>query len=433
MKKLLGFVPCFLAAIGLAAFAAVFVSETGTFRASLVEWAGRDLGANARLAAETLREPLATGDFRRLRAFAEKCRADGVRLTVFVRPGGVLFDSDNAAGATTVENRPEVVAAFKGSPSAILRRSATVQGESLYAAFAIGDFAVRLSIPSERVFAPLKRARTGFMFAGVTGACGILLVFLFWGRLLSRVRQLAFERDANRKLLAEMKRVENFRRDFIANVSHEIRTPLTGILGATDLLSDCDSLPPEDRRRLLGMLRGEATRLNSLAEEVLSLARLERGAENSLSLAETNLSELARSTADRFRDEAAAAGVAISAPPPDDEIVARCDAALVEQALANLVRNAILHARAKTIAISVERMADRVAISVEDDGIGIAPEHQARLFERFYRVDDSRDGSSGGSGLGLAIVRQIALLHNGDATVASSPSRGARFVVTLAC
>ena len=431
MKRLVGFVPCFLAALGLVGFATTFVSETDVFRASLVEWAGRDLGANARLAAETLREPLATGDFRRLRAFAEKCRADGVRLTVFARPGGVLFDSDNAAGSSPVE-RPEVAGAFSGRQTVLLRHSTTLDADFLYAAQPSDDFVVRLSIPTSRVFAPLRRARTGFLFAGVTGACGILMVFLFWGRLLARVRRLSAERDANRKLLAEMKRVENFRRDFIANVSHEIRTPLTGILGATDLLEGADDLPPEDRRRLLGMLRSEATRLNSLSEQVLSLARLERDeAATSLSLAEADLADLVRGVADRFRDEAAAAGAEISVSAPEEPVVANCDAGLLEQALANLVRNAILHASAKRIEISAARRGAGVVLAVADDGVGIAQEHLGRLFERFYRVDEAREGGAGGSGLGLAIVRQIARLHGGDVSVDSAPGRGSRFEIAL--
>ena len=431
MKSVLGFVPCALAAIGLVGFAGVFMSETETFRKSLATWAERDLASRATLAAETLRAPLATGDFRRLRDFGEGCRADGVRLTVFVRPCGVLYDSQNAAGSAPVK-RPEVACAFARGEGTALRRSTTLGEEFLYAARAGGDFAVRLAIPASRVFAPLDRARTGFLLAGITGACGILLAFLFWGRLLSRVRKLALERDANEKLLAEMKRVENFRRDFIANVSHEIRTPLTGILGAADLLSDGgDALPSADRSRLLGMLRGEATRLNSLAEEVLALARLERD-EASLDLVDADLADVVRETADRFRDEAGAAGVEISTHLPDEPLLAKCDASLVEQALANLVRNALLHAKARHVDVSAAKEdSGRVVLSVSDDGAGIAPEHQARLFERFYRVDAARDGATGGSGLGLAIVRQIARLHGGDATVESAPGRGARFSIAI--
>lgn len=431
MKRVLGFVPCILAALGLVGFAGVFMSETETFRNSLATWAERDLSSRAMLAAETLRTPLATGDFRRLRAFGEDCRAENVRLTVFVRPGGVLYDSQNAAGSAPVK-RPEVECAFAGGDGAALRQSTTLGDEFLYAAHANGDFAVRLAIPASRVFAPLDRARTGFLLAGITGACGILLVFLFWGRLLARIRKLALERDANEKLLAEMKRVENFRRDFIANVSHEIRTPLTGILGAADLLADGgDALPTADRNRLLGMLRGEATRLNSLAEEVLSLARLERD-EAALNLDDANIADVVRETADRFHDEAAANGVEISTRLPDEPLVVKCDASLVEQALANLVRNALLHASARHIELSAAKeKANRVVLSASDDGVGIAPEHQARLFERFYRIDAAREGATGGSGLGLAIVRQIAHLHGGDATVDSAPGRGARFSISL--
>ena len=217
-----------LTALGVGAFFAAFGGASRIFRRTLLSWAHRELAARTELAARNLEEPLATGDFRKVREFAETCRANGERLTVFSGPRGLVFDSlgaDVDDSGFLCETRPA------------------------------GPFSVRLGLPLDRTLEPCRGAQRLFTFAGLASAVAMLVVFLLVYR--QRVRIL------------ELKRVEKFRGDFIADVSHELKTPLTGITGAVDLLSDGDSLPPAARAKLLSMVKHEAVRLNDLAQNIL--------------------------------------------------------------------------------------------------------------------------------------------------------------------
>jgi len=401
-KALSDFLPSALAAAGLAAAAAVFALETRSFRDAVAGWAARDLDARTALAAATLHEPLATGDFRSIHEFGASCSGDGVRLTVFSAPGGVVFDSSA---------RPPSEDGF------------------IFASHPCGEFTVRLGIPLARVFAPYRRARMGFALAGVVGGAGVLLVALFTVRQRARMRKLAGERDAQRRLVEELKKVEKLRSDFIADVSHEIKTPVTGMTGAVDLLLSGD-VPPESRDRLLGMVKSECARINGLAQGILSLARLER-AEDVAVFAPADLSEMAEEAAELMRTEAGGRGVAISVHAPE-RCIAECDAQLVSGALSNLIANAVRHSGSADVIVSVAAESDgMVRLAVEDHGIGIPPEERELVFERFHRVDAARSRDTGGAGLGLAIVRRIARLHGGDAFLEAVEPSGCRFSITV--
>ena len=372
------------AAAGLVAFVAVFLVEATAFRAAVAGWAAHDLRERTRLAAATLEEPLATGDFAALGAFGAACAADGVRLTVFSVPGGGLVFDSLAAGAAA----PEAI--YWTEPSG-------------------GEHAVRLGLPRARVLAPFHRARLGFLLAALVGGAGVLLVTVVTYRQRAR--------------LVEMARLERFRRDFIADVSHEIKTPLTGILGAADLLAE--TALDATQARLTGLITKESTRLNALAQSILDLARLER-ADDAPARRETDLPGLVGEVVDGLRERARARGVEIVFTGGPAAPV-RCDPRLVAEAVANLVTNAVRHSGAQEVRVT----AARARVVVEDRGVGIPPEHAARIFERFYRVDPARAAESGGAGLGLAIVRRIARLHGGEVTFEPVRPHGARFVLTL--
>ena len=379
--------PPVLAAIAFVAFAAVFAVEILAHQRAVVGWAQRDLDARAALAAANLEEPLLTEDFRALGEFGAACAADGVRLRVRGDRGGLVYDS--APGA---------------------------EGDWAYwGECARGEWRVAIAVPASRVLAPFRRALVGFALAGFVGVFGVVLVFLSFYRQRVRIRELG--------------RLERFRREFVADVSHEIKTPLTGILGAVDLLGD-EKLPAAARNRLLGMVKGESTRLNALVQGILALARLERD-DFGLNAAPTDVALLVREAVARFRDEATKAGVALGCRVPDGPEWARVDAQLVEQALANLIRNAIRHSGSKTVAVTLAAEGKSLSFAVEDRGVGIPAEHRARVFERFHRVDAARASSTGGTGLGLAIVRRIARLHGGEVRLEPVEPSGCRFVVTL--
>ena len=396
--------PSLFVALGLFGAVAVFVSETHSFRGAVFSWAQRDLESRTELASSTLKESVETGDFRRIHEFGADCSAKGVRLTVLSAPGGIVFDSVG-----------------KGTP----------QEESIFVTRPCGEFRVRLGLPVSRVLAPYRRARIGFLLAAVVGGTGVLSVLLFTFRQRARMRELARERDAQRRLVEEMRKVESFRKDFIADVSHEIKTPLTGIIGAVDLLASPDGLPLESRNRLLSMLKGEAERLNALAQGILSLARLERDtASGRANFVPADVSEIVREVVERLQVQAEAKGVAVIAETPES-CIAVCDGQLIASAVSNLVLNAIRHSGSDKIFVSVSISGKAVSITVEDHGVGIPSEDRERVFDRFYRVDRSRNSGTGGSGIGLAIVRGIARLHGGKVTLAASKPSGCRFVLTI--
>ena len=400
----LDILPSLFVALGLFGAVAVFVSETHSFRDAVFSWAQRDLESRTELASSTLEESVETGDFRRIHEFGADCSAKGVRLTVLSAPGGIVFDSVG-----------------KGTP----------QEESIFVTRPCGEFRVRLGLPVSRVLAPYRRAQIGFLLAAIVGGTGVLSVLLFTFRQRTRMRELARERDAQRRLVEEMQKVESFRRDFIADVSHEIKTPLTGIIGAVDLLVSPDGLPPESRDRLLAMLKGEAERLNTLAQGILSLARLERDtASGAANFVLVDISEIVRDVVESLRVQAEKKGVTIRLSTPES-CTAVCDGQLISSAVSNLLLNAIRHSGSDEVLVSVSSSGNSVSISVEDHGVGIPPEERERVFDRFYRVDRSRDSGTGGTGLGLAIVRGIALLHGGSVTLEGVEPSGCRFVLTI--
>ena len=158
----------------------------------------------------------------------------------------------------------------------------------------------------------------------------------------------------------------------------------------------------------------------------LTLARLEREGDV-LNFAETDLGELVRGLAEKFKVEFR--GGDVSSP----RFLVRCDPQLIEQAVSNLIVNAVRHSGSDEISVVIACDAKTARIVVEDHGVGIPPEHAARIFERFHRVDPARAAETGGAGLGLAIVRRIARLHGGDVVFSSVQPHGSRFTLSFLC
>ena len=229
--------------------------------------------------------------------------------------------------------------------------------------------------------------------------------------------------------LTKLRKLESFRSDFVANVSHEIKTPLTGIVGAVEALEDTPT--PDARQRLLEMLKLQSKRLNNLVQDILSLAALEKEQHNpGRHFDQLQLDDVAANAVNLCLMNAENSQIQLAAGelPP---ITIQGDSALLEQALVNLIENAIKYSCGTQITVTLEKHAKHAVLSVQDNGIGIPQEHQERIFERFYRVDKSRSRELGGTGLGLAIVKHIAQLHNGRAEVESKPGQGSTFKIIL--
>ena len=232
--------------------------------------------------------------------------------------------------------------------------------------------------------------------------------------------------------VTRLRRLENLRRDFVANVSHELRTPITAIKGAVETLLAGANENPEDSQRFLEIANRQSDRLNAIIEDLLSLSRLERDAESDeVARTHERLLPILESALQSCSSIAKSREVDVNLFC-SEELVANVNSALLEQAVINLVDNAIKYSESRNF-VTVEswQEGEQVMIKVQDRGQGISKEHLPRLFERFYRVDAARSPALGGTGLGLAIVKHIVQAHDGEVTVHSTPGEGSVFTICL--
>ncbi len=232
--------------------------------------------------------------------------------------------------------------------------------------------------------------------------------------------------------VTRLHQLENVRRDFVANVSHELRTPITSVKGFVETLLDGALADPQDAERFLRIVAKHADRLNAIIEDLLALSRLEQDAQQDhVTLEEYSIQDVL---------EAAREVCEVKASERDVEIALQCEERLralvnpplLEQAVANLIDNAIKYSEpGGRVHVEARSEEATILVSVQDWGCGIDKEHLPRLFERFYRVDKARSRKLGGTGLGLAIVKHIALVHGGNVSVESALREGSTFTIHL--
>jgi two-component system phosphate regulon sensor histidine kinase PhoR len=229
----------------------------------------------------------------------------------------------------------------------------------------------------------------------------------------------------------ERRRVDQVRRDFVANASHELRTPLTSIRGFVEALEDGAVNDPAMAVRFLGKIRTHADRMAALVEDLLELSRLESG-ERPPQWEEVIPSEIVEDVVASFSSLAERKQITLARGEGAGPTVVT-DADRLRRILENLVENAVKYTLAGgRVTVGSAAGGDGGAVLVvEDDGPGIAAEHLSRIFERFYRVDRARSRELGGTGLGLAIVRHLAEGMGTSVAVASEPGHGTRFTVTV--
>ena len=225
----------------------------------------------------------------------------------------------------------------------------------------------------------------------------------------------------------EKEKAEQLRREFSANVSHELKSPLHTISGCAELLAN-GIVQPEDVPHFLSQIQSESKRMIALIEDIIKLSNLDEGAED-MQREDVDLLSVARREAGNLSQAAEDAGVTLTVSGESAVIngIPQLLAAIVH----NLCENAIKYNHPGGFArVNVRREGKKTLLTVEDDGIGIPPEEQQRIFERFYRVDKSHSKEVGGTGLGLSIVKHAAALHNARISVVSAPDRGT--TITLA-
>ena len=232
---------------------------------------------------------------------------------------------------------------------------------------------------------------------------------------------LAF--DVTEQALAERRR-----REFTANVSHELKTPLQSIMGSAELLEN-GLVEPEDVPRFTGTIRRESARLVALVDDIIHLSQLDEGIAPERET--VDLLETAEGAASALRDTARKKGVHISVA--GERVQVQGVRGLLHEMIYDLCDNAIKYnVEGGSVEIAVSKDGAGTVVTVKDTGIGIPPEHQSRVFERFFRVDKSRSKASGGTGLGLSIVKHIAQYHNAKITMQSGPGAGTAVTVIFA-
>lgn len=230
--------------------------------------------------------------------------------------------------------------------------------------------------------------------------------------------------------ITRLKQLEDLRRDFVANVSHELKTPITSIKGFVETLLDGAYEDHDTAIRFLEIIHHHTNRLNLIIEDLLSLSRLEQD-DQSISFELFELAHVLDAVLDVCAPSAQAKGITIEHVIPG-EPVAWGNPSLLEQALVNLVDNAIKYSpEGSRVDVELLNPGNHLTMRVRDSGPGIRPQDQPRIFERFYRTDRARSRELGGTGLGLAIVKHIARAHRGEATVESTPGEGSTFVIDV--
>ena len=232
--------------------------------------------------------------------------------------------------------------------------------------------------------------------------------------------------------VTRLKRLEAVRRDFVANVSHELKTPVTSIKGFAETLEDGALDDPATARRFVRIIAGQADRLNSIIEDLLALSTLEQSGDSPLlQLEEADLCDVVAVALEVCGHKAEVKHIRLREDCPGG-VMTRVSPPLLEQAVVNLVDNAIKYsAEGSEVVIALRESEDEIVVSVTDQGQGVAREHLPRLFERFYRVDKARSRDMGGTGLGLAIVKHIAQIHGGRVSVDSVIGQGSTFRLYL--
>ncbi len=464
--NILFFIPILIAGIVILT-TILLLFQLKQFGASYIKDAEEELNVDTKQALWIITPILKENNFKKLDEYCQELKNEKMRLTIINKEGQVIADSKTGiSNLDNHANRPEIKAAQTGQPSTTIRYSNTMHSEMVYHSEPIlinGEgYIIRVSVSADNIEKMLKKAEKNIILIFLIGTGGVILLTLYIfirvripfnklqkstikiasgnldteiyvpkdGILWELARAVDIMSKQLKRQIKNMKKMENFRSEFIANVSHEIKTPLTSILSAVEML---DGVETENikQKKCLKIISEQSNRLNRLIQDILSLADLEKKqifknrdfAELSINSAVENSVSLCKSLA-----EAASINIIIE---ENTSIKIFGNSYFLEQAINNLITNAVKYSQTDKIIVKSYVENNEVKISVKDFGIGMKKEEAARVFERFYRIDKARSRELGGTGLGLAIVKNIAKLHNGRVDVITSPGNGADFIISI--
>lgn len=427
-----------LSAIAAVAAIAVLVCSSLIYQSVTVDDAGRMLESECRVVRASLRGD--DTDVMRLTAFD----SGDVRVTLVGTDGTVLYDNQNSvASMPNHADRPEIAEALADGTGSAERDSETSGYVSIYRAIRLANGNVlRLAVDRDGAAAAVRH--------DLLLVCAVVLVIIAvcWAasrlvadRLVSPILAIdPAEPDAAvtyveieplveriSEQVEELRGADLMRREFTSNVTHELKTPLSSISGASELIRD-GIARPEDVPEFAGRIYDEAHHMTELVNDILTLSKLdesERSGDASLLGAPepVNLLHVAREVATRLAPVAEKTGVSITAA--GEACVVQGYPRLLDELVYNLCDNAIRYNHeGGWVDVSVSLEDECPLLVVADSGSGIPAEQQAKVFERFYRGEQSRSRETGGTGLGLAIVKHAATLHGAALTLDSEPGRG---------
>lgn len=347
-----------------------------------------------------------------------------LRLTFIAQDGTVLGDTDAETEADH-SDRPEVEQALTEGWGSDVRRSATTGITTVYVAYLFEDGIVgRAAESASSVNALVLQGVVAFVAAG---ALALILALVLARKLAVDTAKPVEEAEVAVRQVDET--LQSARSEFTANVTHELKTPLTSIKGFTDMMASGLVKAPEDQKRFLTMISVEVDRLTKLVDDILQVTELETVAAV-LPGERCSLTEVARDTARFLEPVAQKAGITLTVS--GEEVEGAIAADRFREVALNLMENAVKYNKpGGRVSVTLDREGTQAVFTVADTGIGIPPDSQSRVFERFYRVDKGRSRAAGGTGLGLAIVKHIVALYGGQIKLTSVVGSGTNIRVYL--
>ena len=370
---------------------------------------------------------------------------EDIRVTLVHADGTVYYD--NFADPNAMDNhadRPEIRQALENGSGSDIRNSSTVDQSAFYYAVRLknGDV-MRLAQEASNIWSVYFRSMPIIMLLAAGMACvSLYLAHLLTARLVQPIERMTAHlnnvsgvarypelepfMDMIEQQHEEILRSANMRVEFTANVSHELKTPLTSISGYAELI-ESGMAQGEQAKTFAAEIHKSANRLLTLINDIIRLSQMDAPMPD-LKFEPVDLAQIAANTFEQLEMSARKADVTLQLDAKPAMVEA--DRQMMDELLYNLCDNAIRYnVHGGSVKLEIRPIRDKVIVCVQDTGIGISPENQEHVFERFYRVDKSRSKATGGTGLGLAIVKHIAVKHNAQIELESELARGTRISV----
>lgn len=370
---------------------------------------------------------------------------EDIRVTLVHADGTVYYD--NFADPNAMDNhadRPEIRQALENGSGSDIRNSSTVDQSAFYYAVRLknGDV-VRLAQEASNIWSVYFRSMPLIVLLAAGMACvSLYLAHLLTARLVQPIERMTAHlnnvsgvarypelepfMDMIEQQHEEILRSANMRVEFTANVSHELKTPLTSISGYAELI-ESGMAQGEQAKTFAAEIHKSANRLLTLINDIIRLSQMDAPMPD-LKFEPVDLAQIAANTFEQLEMSARKADVTLQLDAKPAMVEA--DRQMMDELLYNLCDNAIRYnVHGGSVKLEVRPIRDKVIVCVQDTGIGISPENQEHVFERFYRVDKSRSKATGGTGLGLAIVKHIAVKHNAQIELESELGRGTKISV----